>query len=77
MSCFLLLLPCMLLSLAQDRIYLLTFIINRTADSTIPVDVRSKVCVCGRSLARTVVSNPAVCLLMNVVLFQVDISATG
>jgi len=77
MSCFLLLLPCMLFSLAQDRIYLVTFIITTTADSPIPVATCCKAWVCGRSLVRSVVSNTAVCLLVSVVRFQVEITATG
>ena len=79
MSCFLLLLPRMPFSLAQDRIYLVTFIITTTiAVTLIPVAARSasKAWVCGRSLLGIVVSNPAVCLLGSVVFFQVEISAT-
>jgi hypothetical protein len=43
---------------------------------TIQVFVRSKLWMCGRCLVGIVVSNPAVCLLVSVVCFQVEISVT-
>jgi hypothetical protein len=75
MSCFLLLLPCMIFSLLQGRIYPVNFIITTTADTPILVAARSKAWVCGTSLVGIVVSNPAVCPLVSVVCFQVENSA--